>query len=134
SQPPLKGRGDAVSGTRNALHHFSSAARIPSVPSWGPDKRPSEPSLKHSPPAMGKISKRPSMLRPPTAATPAPLSRSPGYAAGYFSTRVSGSRSAENERTVGATEPEGVGQDVLERHLPRCVGNVVEIAALARGV
>src|ERR1700676_2168282 len=69
---------------------------------------------------------------PTPAATPPPLSRSPGYAAGNFSMRVSGSRSAEDERTVGATEPKGIGKGVFDRHWTRGIRNVIEIAALAR--
>src|SRR5260370_42300477 len=82
---------------------------------------------------MGSIPTRLSMQRPPRAAAmPAPLSRSPGYCAGNFPMRVSGSRSAENERTVGATEPKRIGKGVFDRHLTRGIRNVIEIAALAR--
>ena len=45
--------------------------------------------------------------------------------------RVRGSRSAENERTVGATEPEGIGKRVLHRHRARGLRNVIQIASLA---
>src|SRR3984957_21313235 len=44
----------------------------------------------------------------------------------------SGSMSAENERTVGATESKRVGQHVFQRHRTGVLGNVVEIAALTR--
>src|ERR1700693_2350523 len=80
---------------------------------------------------MGRMSNR---LPPLAAAMPAPLSRSPGYSAGNFSMRVSGSRSAENERTVGATEPKGIGKRVFDRHVARGIGNVIEVAAFARSV
>src|SRR5882762_9781177 len=80
---------------------------------------------------MGRMSNRLPLL---AAAMPAPLSRSPGYSAGNFSMRVSGSRSAENERTVGATEPEGIGKGVFDRHLTRGIRHVIQIAALARGM
>src|ERR1700720_4835814 len=84
---------------------------------------------------MGRISNRLSMQRPPGALPkPAPLSRSPGYCAGNFSMRVSGSRSAENERTVGATEPKGIGKGVFDRHRTRGIRNVMEVAAFARSV
>src|SRR5260370_34857721 len=79
--------------------------------------------------AMGRISHRLPLL---AAAMPAPLSSSPGYAAGNFSTSVSGSRSAEDERTVGATEPKRIGKGVFNRHLTRGIRDVIEIAALAR--
>src|SRR5471032_1112701 len=80
---------------------------------------------------MGRMSNRPPPLR---AAMPAPLSRSPGYAAGNAAIRASGSSAAENERTVGATESEGIGEAVFDRHLTRGIGHVVEVAALAGGV
>src|SRR5260370_1367973 len=42
-----------------------------------------------------------------------------------------GSMSAENERTVGATETKRIGQHVFQRHLAGVLGNVGEIAARA---
>src|SRR6266481_8025485 len=42
-----------------------------------------------------------------------------------------GSMSAENERTVGATESKRVGQHVFQSHPTGGFGNVVEIAPLA---
>src|ERR1700681_3994256 len=71
---------------------------------------------------------------PRLAAEPAPLSRRPGYDAGYFLTRARGSRSAENERTVGATETKGIGKGVLDRHFACDIGDVIEVAALPRGM
>src|SRR5216684_2181554 len=80
---------------------------------------------------MGRISNRLPLL---VAAMPAPLSRSPGYCAGNLATSVSGSRSAEYERTVGATEPKRIGKGVFDRHLTGGIRNVIQIAALARRV
>src|SRR5258707_14305502 len=107
----MNGRGDTASGVRNAVHQPSRAARKPFAPAYGPDKSPSDFEQRHSPFAMGKISNR----LPRTAAVPAPLSRSPGYVAGNFWMRLSGSRSAEHERTVGATESDRVGRCVVGR-------------------
>jgi hypothetical protein len=82
SQPPMNGRVDAVSDTRNALHQCSSALRKPPFcaakpdeSEYGPDNRPSESRRRHSPLAMGRMSNR---LPLPAAAMPAPLSSSPG--------------------------------------------------------
>src|SRR5258708_6097283 len=80
------------------------------------------------PAATDRIQARLAMDRPhPHAAMPAPLSRRPGYCAGHNEKRVSGSRSAEYERTVGATEPKRIGKGVFDRHLTGGMRNVIQI-------